>query len=158
LAGLGWVSSGPAVPILGGLLGVGYAVVGRLTAWLSDTPRGVALTGAFWATFLNPIGCGLAGPLMVLTLAEANQPWRWQGPGGPPVMPNQELLIMATGYGVFFLLFAAGGAVVNVLIYRYRRRKLHQAVSYLATLERRTGEERAEPTGTVSGGPRNPAQ
>jgi hypothetical protein len=58
-------------------------------------------------------------------------------------------LFMMGFYGLFCLIGAIAGAVVNVLIYRYRWRKRLQGADYLATLQQRTsdreGTERTRP-------------
>ncbi len=138
LAVVGWLSAGnPTALVLGVLLGVGFAVIGRTIAWISGTPLGVALVGAFWGTFLNPCACGWCGPLFML-FAMQNDPKASKDEG--------TLLFVSTAYGLLYLLFAAVGAVVNVLIYRWRRRKLWEASGYVSTLRRRTEGPADEPT------------
>jgi serine/threonine-protein kinase len=138
LAAAGWAIAGnPTAFLVGVLLGVGFAVIGRVTAWLSDAPVGVALTGAFWGTFFNPCGCGWCGPLFMLFAADKDAKV-----SGEQVM----VLLMALVYGLFYLFFAAVGAVVNVLIYRSRRRKLWEESGYASTVRRRAAGRADEPT------------
>jgi serine/threonine-protein kinase len=124
------VSGNSLLAIVGVLLGLGCALISRCTADVGGTPVGVPLTGALWAILLNPCGCGVTIPLTMLRDYRSDR-------GTPDYLP-----VMAF-YGLIYLVAALAGAVVNVLIYRYRRRKHTQGADYLTTLQQRTADRAA---------------
>jgi hypothetical protein len=139
LALVGVILSGDLIALFVGLIvGLVLGAVVRMTALVSKTPVGVALTGASWAVLLNPCGCGPVGPLFLLGSLGGGQ----HG-GGVDSGEMATLLGVSLVYTPFYLVFAIAGAVVNVLIYRSRRRKLWERSGYAATLRRDTGGQTA---------------
>jgi predicted Ser/Thr protein kinase len=140
LAAVGWTFSGnPLALYLGLLVGSSLAVASRVTARVSRTPVGVALTGAFWGAALNPCGwCG-CGPVF---MASGFQ--NLARPPGQIKVSLQDLLVLSAMYVPFYLVIVLG-AVVNVVVYRWRQRKLWDRSGYAATLRRRATEPTIAP-------------
>jgi hypothetical protein len=131
------LSDEPTALVLGLLIGVPFAMVGRVTARIARTPVGVALTGAFWGIMVNPCGCGPAGPLIMLLFVASPKP---QDHGFSAGGDGWALVGFSAFYTPLYLIFAISGAIVNVWIYRSRR-SLWERSAYASTL-RRGGEDR----------------
>jgi hypothetical protein len=142
LATAGWFCVGSPMPlILGTLVGVWFGAVGRVAARVSQTPTGVALTGAFWGSVLSPCcWCGCGTPLVANTVADFTRT------AEQIILTVRDLLVLSAFFP-FSLLSAVLGAVVNVLVYRWRRKKLWERSGYASTLRRRATERTAGPTG-----------
>jgi hypothetical protein len=133
LAAIGWVCSGGPLPLIVGLsVGLPFGVIGRVTARVSQTPVGVALTGGFWGSVLNPWGCCCFGFLLPAYAA------------GEHIEPARHQWAL---FAMFNIPFATLGAVVNVWLYRWRRMKPWERSGYMSNLRRRAAGRTAGPAG-----------
>jgi hypothetical protein len=144
LACVGAIMTEGLVPLLLGLaIGLLFGAIVRIASLIGKTPAGVAVAGAWWALVFTPCGGGPVGPLIALFTLGYVHHGSGFSTAGEDLIP---LLGMTVCFIPFYVLFAIGGAALNVWIYRSNRRKLWQQSDYASTL-RRARERTADGAG-----------
>jgi hypothetical protein len=144
LAAVGWILAGnPVALALGLLIGLMLGAVSRVTARIAQTPAGVPLAGASLGLLLNPCGCGPFGPLAWLIGLSS---YYHAGPGGGVEESWLSLIGFGLIYVPLYLVVVVAGAVINVWIYRSRRRRLWERSGYVATVRQAGDGTAAGPT------------